>query len=93
MTASTGGRVRVRPVITTPTGVLARYGRESTSAWYRGEPFTFLVFDLHRPWRSVNAVSALATFGPAKSILAEGTYRIYVFSAPKTISDVGFSNT
>jgi hypothetical protein len=92
VTTSTGGAVTVRPVITTPAGTLARYGRQTTAAWYRGARFSFLVFDLHRPWRSVNATSAAATFGPPREVLTEGTYRVYVFSSPVTISAVGYSN-
>ncbi len=93
VTASTGGRVTVRPVIATPGGTLARYGRQSTSAWYAGERFGFLVFDLHRPWRSVDMATAEATFGPPRRVLAEGTYRIYVFAEPVTISPIGYSNS
>jgi hypothetical protein len=93
VTTSTWGTVTVRPVISTPAGTLARYGRQSTSAWYRGQRFEFLVYDLHRPWHSVNATSARATFGPPAVELAEGTYRIYVFRRPVAISAVGFSNS
>jgi hypothetical protein len=92
VTASTGGTVTVRPVITTPVGTLARYGRQTSASWYRGVHFSFLVFDTRRPWRSVSATSAAATFGPPREVLSEGSYHIVVFASPVTISEVGYSN-
>ena len=91
-TVESADQVHVRPVIPNKTKhLLVRYGRQSSAAWYRGVDFTFLVYDLARPWRGVNEKSATATFGAPTTKLAEGSYRILVWNHPFDVSTVGFS--
>jgi hypothetical protein len=90
-TVESNGRVRVRPVIPDKTHRLVRYGRQSSADWYRGVNFTFLVFNLARPWRDVDAATAAATFGSPSATYAVGTYRVLVWNTPVHVSTVGYS--
>jgi hypothetical protein len=90
-TVESADRVEVRPVITDPTRHLVRYGRQSAANWYQGVPFTFVVFDLGRPWRRVDATTAIGTFGKPARTLSVGTYRVLVWDHPLVVSTVGYS--
>jgi hypothetical protein len=90
-TVLSANRVRVRPVIPDRSKRLVRYGRQSAADWYRGVDFNFVVYDLARPWRRVNAESAEATFGPASEHLAVGTYRILVWERPFHLSVTSYT--
>lgn len=83
--------VAVRPVIVGRNGKLARYGRQSAADWYGSTRFTFLVFDLARPWRNVNATSAAASFGPPRREYRVGTYEVLVWPEGFTISSKGYT--
>lgn len=91
VTVASGGAIAVRPVITGPGHRLARYGRQSDAAWYRDVPFQFLVYDVSHPWRSVNATTAIASFGAPKVAYSVGSYRIIVWPHPVQVSTVGFT--
>jgi len=92
VTVTTSGRVAVRPVIPDSTGQLIRYGRQSSADWY-DKPFAFLVYDTARPWRKVDATSAVASFGAPARTYAVGSYRVLVWSHPVTVSAVGYSRS
>lgn len=90
-TVATNDVVTVRPVITTPTGRIVRYQRQSNAAWYAGTRFEFLVFDTTRPWGGVQATTARITFGPPLHTYVVGSYRVVVWDHPLSLSTVGFS--
>ena len=81
--------VVVRPVIDGPDARVDRYERQSTADWYRGQRFTFLVYDAALPL--VNATVATATFGRPARTYAVGLYRVLVWDHPISISPVGTS--
>lgn len=91
VTVLTHNDVAVRPVIVGKGGKLARYGRQSAANWYGSTKFTFLVFDLARPWREVNATSAEASFGVPKVEYRVGTYEILVWPQGFSLSVVGYT--
>lgn len=93
VTVETNGAVGVRPVITAPSGHLVRYGRSSTSAWYAGAHFDFVVFDTAHPWRGVDAATTLATFGRPNAVDSVGSYRIFVYRSSFTVSPRGYSRS
>jgi hypothetical protein len=80
VTVESHGAVVVRPVTNNAMGVLLRYDRQSSSAWYADEGFQFFVYDTSRPWRKVNVTSATATFGRPMHSYEVGTYRVLVWS-------------
>ena len=84
-TVSTSDTVRVRPVIADPVGRLVGYERQSSSTWYEGKSFQFLVFDTAHAWGDVDLTSASATFGPAARTYVVGTYRVLVWDRPLTV--------
>jgi hypothetical protein len=90
-TVATGDSAMVRPVITTPTGKVVRYQRQSASSWYGDQPFSFLVFDTAQPWGGVDSATASSTFGPATRTYRVGTYRVLVWSHPVRVQSLGFS--
>jgi len=90
-TVATGGAVRVRPVITTPQGVVVRYERQSSDSWYAGRSFGFLVYDTARPWGGIGSATASATFGAVRHTYAVGSYRVLVWSHPLSVPTAGFA--
>jgi hypothetical protein len=93
VTVVTGGKVAVRPVIPNPKSILVRYGRQSAADWYANVHFTFLVFDLARPWRGVNATTAMATLGRPAQQFSVGTYVVLVWPQGFHVSAVGYTRT
>jgi hypothetical protein len=93
VTVVTNDTVAIRPVIVGHGGLLARYGRQSAANWYGKIRFYFLVFDLGRPWRDVNATTGEATFGTPAEIYRVGTYEILVWPKGFTISTKGYART
>ncbi len=81
-TVATGGVVTVRPVISTPSGRVVRYERQSTVTWYRNQPFEFLVYDTARPWGGIDATTASLTFGRVARTYVFGSYRLLVWHHP-----------
>ena len=90
-TVATDGAVTVRPVITTPTGKVVRYERQSDASWYANQRFTFLVYDTARPWGGIDASTASATFGPVQRTYVVGPYRVLVWSHAVSVPVPGFS--
>ena len=90
-TVITNGVVTVRPVVTTPSGRVVRYERQSAADWYARRSFEFLVYDTARPWGGVSSATASRTFGPAAHTYVVGTYRVLVWNHPLSVSAVGFA--
>jgi hypothetical protein len=91
VTVETNGGVCVRPVTLAADGRLVRYARESTSAWYLGQHFRFLVYNTLLPFGSVDETTAVATFGPAKRTYHVGSIEVLVWAHPFTVSAHGAS--
>ena len=91
VTVVTDNNVAVRPVIVGRGGKLARYGRQSAAEWYGTQKFTFLVFDLARPWRRVDAATATATFGVPTTVYRVGTYEVLVWPKGFSVSTIGYT--
>jgi hypothetical protein len=91
VTVVTGGQVAVRPVIPNKSSILVRYGRQSAADWYANVHFTFLVFDLARPWRGVNATTATATLGKPAQQFNVGTYVVLVWPQGFQVSAAGYT--
>ncbi len=88
VTVDSGGAVAVRPVTTVTTGTIARYYKQSSADWYRGQRFQFLVYNTAVIWEGVTDTTAEATWGrPARTYL-EGTYEILVWPHPVSLSPV-----
>lgn len=85
-TLESEGDVVVRPVTEEPGERLARYGRESSASWYRGQRFDFLVFEPSAPFGGVSASTAEATFGPPSAVHRVGPYEVLTFAEPFSIS-------
>ncbi len=85
-TVAGDGSLPVRPVIADPTGRIVRYLRQSTSDWYSGRTFQFLVYDTGHLWGNVNAQTAAATFGPILRTYDVGTYRVLVWNHPLSVT-------
>jgi hypothetical protein len=90
-TVATAGAVTVRPVITTPTGRVVRYQRQSALTWYTDQSFEFLVFNTARPWGGIDSATATATFGPVARTYVVGTYRVLLWPHPLSVSGTGFA--
>jgi hypothetical protein len=90
-TVATAGVVTVRPVITTPTGKVVRYQRQSALTWYENQSFEFLVFNSAKPWGGVDSTTATATFGPVARTYAVGPYRVLLWPHPLSVSGRGFA--
>ncbi|MGA3217169.1 MAG: hypothetical protein ABSD97_15935 [Acidimicrobiales bacterium] len=76
VTVESSDAVVIRPVTTEPgTRYLGRYVRQTTSSWYGGG-FEFFVYNTAFPWNSVDAQTAIASFGPPLREAAVGTYRV-----------------
>jgi hypothetical protein len=63
VTVETNGAVKVRPVTQSRDGDLVRYSRESTTSWYAGQRFFFVIFNPTLPFGFVNSVTAAETWG------------------------------
>jgi hypothetical protein len=85
-TVQTRGAVTIRPVITGPSGRIVRYLRQSTTAWYEGKTFQFLVYDTGHLWGDVDTTSASATFGTGFHAYFVGTYHVLVWNHPLSVS-------
>lgn len=89
VTVTSRGAVAVRPVVEAPDGRLVRYLKQSTSSWYTGKNFEFLVYDASAPFGGVDASTAAATFGPpARRYLVDG-YAVLVYARPVHVSAAG----
>jgi hypothetical protein len=88
-TVESHGRVAVRPVIADPAGQLVRYDRETTTAWYTGRHFDFLVYQPGAPWDDVDASTAQLTWGPAAATYQAYGYEILVWAHPFTVPATG----
>ena len=84
-TVATSGTVTVRPVITTPSGRVVRYQRQSAVTWYTNQSFEFLVYDTARPWGGIDATTASSTFGPVARTYVVGPYRVLVWGHPLSV--------
>jgi hypothetical protein len=91
VTVVTGGEVTVRPVIPNRDARLVRYGRQSDASWYTDVRFTFLVFDLDRPWRKVDATTGENTLGPPSEHFSVGSYVVLVWPKGFAVSPVGYT--
>jgi hypothetical protein len=78
-TVASDGDVVVRPVSADPAGVLQRRVGNSTTSWYEGQRFQFLVYNTAPIWEGVNTASAARTFGRPSHVYVFGTYRILVW--------------
>ena len=84
-TVATSGTVTVRPVISTPSGRVVRYQRQSAVTWYTNQSFEFLVYDTARPWGGIDATTASSTFGPVARTYVVGPYRVLVWGHPLSV--------
>lgn len=75
VTVEADAAVEVRPV-STASGKIIQFNRQSDAEWYRAHKFEFLVYDTARPWHDVNKATAVATFGPPSQVYSVGTYRV-----------------
>lgn len=91
VTVETGGSVEVRPVTRDPDGRLVRYVRESTSDWYAGKQFTFLVYNTLYPFGAVDTATAVATFGRPTWHYRVDHIEVLVWRHPFTLSVHGIS--
>jgi len=93
VTVVTGGKVAVRPVIPNASKILVRYGRQSAADWYANVDFTFLVFDLDRLWRGVNATTGTATLGKPAQQFRVGSYVVLVWPKGFHVSTAGYTRS
>ncbi len=84
-------QIRVRPVITGPTGSIERYARQSLGGWYENRSTNFLVYNADVAVDSITRASARATFGPARHVYALGSYRVLVYAHPIHVGQTGYS--
>jgi hypothetical protein len=91
VTVETDGSVEVRPVTRNPHGQLVRYARESSSDWYTGQQFTFLVYNPAYPFGNVDTATAVATFGQPRSRYHVAGIEVLVWRHPFTLSSHGIS--
>ena len=80
-------RVKIRPVVLGPQGVLVRFMRESAASWYEGQRFQFFVYNLAMPWGSDNLTTATKTWGTPARTYTVGTYSILVWNAPIVVQE------
>ena len=88
VTVVTGGKVAVRPVISNGASHLVRYNRQSDASWYKDVQFTFLVFDLGRPWGNVNARIGADSFGQPSERFNVGSYVVLVWPKGFSVSAI-----
>ncbi len=90
VTVESKGAVTVRPVIASPSGQLVRYAKQSSSRWYGPrQRFNFFVFNAGAVWNRTNGPPAIATLGEPLVVYPYGSYRIYVWAKPFTLSTRG----
>ena len=89
LTVETSDAIRLRPVIEGSGRRLVRFERQSDSAWYVGERFSYLVFNVEHPWRGVNAVTASTTFGSGYRSYRVGAFEILVWPKAFSVSPNG----
>jgi hypothetical protein len=89
ITVATDGNVTVRPVSGDPEERIVRYQRQSSSSWYAGQSFEFLVYDSGIPG-SFNSVTASLTFGAPKRTYSIGSYKVLVWAHPISVSVNGY---
>jgi hypothetical protein len=82
VTVDSGGSVRVRPVSANAKGQLVRYGRQSSTNWYRDERFDFVVYQPLLPYGRVTPKTISKTFGPPTHTYLVGGYAVDVYSSP-----------
>ncbi|HVA99965.1 MAG TPA: hypothetical protein VNE42_01710 [Acidimicrobiales bacterium] len=83
--------IRVRPVITGPTGSIERYARQSLDVWYESPSTNFLVYNANVNVDAITRASARHTFGPAKDVYAVGPYRVLVYGHPIHVGLNGYA--
>jgi len=83
--------IRVRPVITGPTGSIERYARQSLDLWYESPSTNFLVYNANVNVDAITRASARHTFGPAKEVYAVGPYRVLVYGHPIHVGVNGYA--
>jgi hypothetical protein len=91
VTVETNGNVAVRPVTLGADGRLVRYARETTTDWYAGHKFQFLVFNTRYPFGDVDIRTAIATFGRPSWHASIDHIEVLVWTKPLTISPNGVS--
>ena len=90
-TVLSGDTIRVRPVITGPTGSIERYARQSLGSWYESPSTNFLVYNANVNIDVITRASARATFGPARHVYSVGSYRVLVYAHPIHVGQTGYS--
>ena len=89
ITVTSKGAVTIRPVIAS-SGKLVRYDKQSAASWYGSDnQFNFFVFNSGAVWNGVAGGPAVRTFGQPSKVYPFGTYRIYVWAEPFTVSVKG----
>ncbi len=83
--------IRVRPVITGPTGSIERYARQSLDSWYVSPATNFLVYNADVNIDAITRASARATFGPARHVYAVGPWRVLVYAHTIHVGKIGYS--
>jgi hypothetical protein len=91
VTVETNGNVAVRPVTLGANGRLVRYARETTTDWYAGHKFNFLVFNTLYPFGDVDIRTAIATFGRPSWHARIDHIEVLVWKKPHTVSPNGVS--
>jgi hypothetical protein len=91
VTVETDGRVAVRPVTVAPSGLLVRYARETTTDWYAGHKFNFLIFNTLDPFGNVDIATAFSTFGRSSWHTRIDGIEVLVWRNPFTVSLHGVS--
>lgn len=82
VTVESKGAVVVRPVTGLPAGRIVAYTRNSSSTWYEGKTFQFLVYNPALPFGGVDEQSASATFGPPSEKTAVDGYLVLRWPHP-----------
>lgn len=86
VTVESKGEVTIRPVTNAAADKLRRYGRQSAKDWYADHEFQFFIYNLYQPWRKVNTLSAVKTYGVPKTQITDGPYRIIMWQNPISVS-------
>jgi hypothetical protein len=89
VTVDTRGRIRIRPVVANPAGIIVRDGRQASSKWYQGKKFSFLVYD-QDPFGRVEATTVVKTFGPPVAFYVVGRYTVDVWSHSLSLGPASF---
>jgi hypothetical protein len=89
VTLESEGSIEVRPVVANLHHLIVPDGRQADSAWYRGERFSFLVYQ-SLPYGRVDAATVTKTFGAPEHLYQVGQYYVATWSHPITLSKVPF---